>query len=192
MDQTLRIWVKTLNPSWRDPSPYHNLHALKVPVLRASLGITGPPLIGFPPPCHLGNCGMNNQGWHNAKCIFLCYILDGHAHYMNAPCKHSTNDWGSSLVKVWWIPAEVWWILAEVWWIPVDCTESGCNELHNMPQDNLGLEENCNLKMCILASPRHAQNTEDLSNAQRRIRSSTLRGFWLHPRKRQCISCDLV
>ena len=54
-----RMWVKTLNPSWSDPSPYHNLRALKVPTLRASLGITGPPLTGFPLPCHLGNCGMD-------------------------------------------------------------------------------------------------------------------------------------
>ena len=48
MDQTLRMWVKTLNPSWSDPSPHHNQRALKVPTLRASLGITGPPLTGFP------------------------------------------------------------------------------------------------------------------------------------------------
>ena len=33
-----------------DPSPYHNLRALKVPTLRASLGITGPPLTRFPLP----------------------------------------------------------------------------------------------------------------------------------------------
>ena len=36
IDQTLRMWVKTLNPSWSGPSPYHNLRALKV-----STGITG-------------------------------------------------------------------------------------------------------------------------------------------------------
>ena len=39
--QTLRMWVKTLNPSWIEPSPDPNLRALKVPTLRASLGITG-------------------------------------------------------------------------------------------------------------------------------------------------------
>ena len=43
---------------------------------------------------------------------------------------------------------------------PVDCTESGCNELHSIPSNILDLEERCNLKMCILASQRHAQNTE--------------------------------
>ena len=156
IDQTLRMWVKTLNPSWSDPSPYHNLRALKVPTLRASLGITGPPLTGFPPPCHLGNCGMDNQGWHNAKCTFVCYILGGHVHYMNAPCKRSTRHWGSSS-------------LVEAWWILVDCTESVCNELHNIPPNILDLEERCNLEMCMLASQRHAQ---------RRIHSNNLRGPW--------------
>ena len=47
------MWVKTLDAedlgqdsesAWMDPSPDHDLRALQVPTLRASLGITGPPL----------------------------------------------------------------------------------------------------------------------------------------------------
>ena len=147
IDQTLRMWVKTLNPSWSDPSPYHDLRALKVPTLRASLGITGPPLAGFPLPCPFGNCGMDTQGWHNAKCTFVCCIPDGHSHRMNAPCKRSTRHWGVLVTRGGLVD-------------PVDCTESGCNELHSIPPNILDLEERCNLKMCILASQRHAQNTE--------------------------------
>ena len=127
-------WKRTLNPSWSDPSPYHNLRAVKVQTLRASLGDHGSASRRVPAPCHLGNCGMDNQGWHNAKCTFVCCIPDGHVHCMNAPFKRSKRHWESLS-------------LVEAWWIPVDCTESGCNELHNIP-------------MCILASQRYAQNTE--------------------------------
>ena len=33
MDQTLRMWVKTLNPSWSGPSPYHNCVVVVVVVV---------------------------------------------------------------------------------------------------------------------------------------------------------------
>ena len=138
---TLRMWVKTLNPSWSDPSPCHSLRALKVPTLTLHWG--GPPLTGFPPPPF-------GQLWKKQSKLAHCKV--------HLPVPYS--GWTRSL-----------------------------NERTPQTSDKtdiLDLEEHCNLKMYImLASQRHAQNTEGWNNAHRRSAPETLAR---HARKRQCLS----
>ena len=84
----------------------------------------------IPAPLTFGQLWNGQSGLAQCKVHFVCYIPDGYAHRMNAPCKRSTRDWGSSS-------------LVEAWWIPVDWSESGCNELHSIPPKIPDLEERC-------------------------------------------------
>ena len=114
--QTTRMRVRTLNPSWTQPSRSQNLPAMKVPILRESLGFTCPPLAGFPHPCHLGSSGTGNEDWKSGVCIDCYCIPDGLAHCMNVPCRDATAQWRFS-----------------AYCFRVVHTEHGCKGLHNIP-----------------------------------------------------------
>ena len=62
------------------------------PILRETLGFTGPSLAGFPPSLPFGSCDTGNADWNSGACIECCCIPSGLAH-----CKRTLQTCDSTL-----------------------------------------------------------------------------------------------